>query len=155
MRVFSGLELNSAGHRHSRSNVAYPWAKPFSMLCQDMHLFFHNHNSYACFDFLQQEAINLLEPMTNDPVNYVRQGALIASALIMIQQTEVTCPKVRGMCDFGGFGLIIWLLGFVSVKKNIFSVLARLQYVAKSYKITVIVQYPFMWIACCTNEVPD
>lgn len=36
----------------------------------------------------------MLEPMTNDPVNYVRQGALIASALIMIQQTEVTCPKV-------------------------------------------------------------
>ena len=33
--------------------------------------------------------------MTNDPVNYVRQGALIASALIMIQQTEITCPKVR------------------------------------------------------------
>lgn len=32
--------------------------------------------------------------MTNDPVNYVRQGALISSALIMIQQTEVTCPKV-------------------------------------------------------------
>ena len=44
--------------------------------------------------FLSQEAINLLEPMTNDPVNYVRQGALIASALIMVQQTEVTCPKV-------------------------------------------------------------
>ena len=41
-----------------------------------------------------QEAINLLEPMTNDPVNYVRQGALISSALIMVQQSEVTCPKV-------------------------------------------------------------
>jgi 26S proteasome regulatory subunit N2 len=36
----------------------------------------------------------LLEPMTNDPVNYVRQGALIASALVTIQQNEVTCPKV-------------------------------------------------------------
>lgn len=42
-----------------------------------------------------QEAIALLDPMTNDPVNFVRQGALIASAMILIQQTEHTCPKVR------------------------------------------------------------
>ncbi|XP_070173158.1 26S proteasome non-ATPase regulatory subunit 1-like [Littorina saxatilis] len=32
--------------------------------------------------------------MTNDPVNYVRQGALIASALIIVQHNEVSCPKV-------------------------------------------------------------
>jgi len=37
----------------------------------------------------------LIEPMTNDSVNYVRQGALIASALILIQHTETTCPKVK------------------------------------------------------------
>ncbi|KAJ8277195.1 hypothetical protein GJAV_G00072450, partial [Gymnothorax javanicus] len=49
----------------------------------------------CCSGTGNKEAINLLEPMTNDPVNYVRQGALIASALIMIQQTEVTCPKVN------------------------------------------------------------
>ncbi|XP_016399541.1 26S proteasome non-ATPase regulatory subunit 1-like [Sinocyclocheilus rhinocerous] len=48
----------------------------------------------CCAGTGNKEAINLLEPMTNDPVNYVRQGALIASALIMIQQTEVTCPKL-------------------------------------------------------------
>ena len=36
-----------------------------------------------------------LEPMTNDTVSYVRRAALIASALIMIQHTEVTCPKVK------------------------------------------------------------
>lgn len=49
----------------------------------------------CCAGTGNKEAINLLEPMTNDPVNYVRQGALISSALIMIQQTEVTCPKVN------------------------------------------------------------
>ncbi|PSN40672.1 26S proteasome non-ATPase regulatory subunit 1 [Blattella germanica] len=32
--------------------------------------------------------------MSNDPVNFVRQGALVASAMILIQQTEHICPKV-------------------------------------------------------------
>jgi len=32
--------------------------------------------------------------MLSDPVNYVRQGVLIASALICIQHTEATCSKV-------------------------------------------------------------
>ncbi|RUP51626.1 hypothetical protein BC936DRAFT_146875 [Jimgerdemannia flammicorona] len=41
------------------------------------------------------EAIELLEPMTKDPVDYVRQGALISLAMILIQQTDATNPKVR------------------------------------------------------------
>lgn len=49
----------------------------------------------ACAGTGLKEAIALLEPMTNDPVNYVRQGALIASALILVQQTEISCPKVK------------------------------------------------------------
>ena len=52
-------------------------------------------NSSHIHLILLQEAIALLDPMTNDPVNFVRQGALIASAMILIQQTEHTCPKVR------------------------------------------------------------
>lgn len=49
----------------------------------------------ACAGTGLKEALALLDPMTNDPVNFVRQGALIASAMILIQQTEVTCPKVK------------------------------------------------------------
>ena len=32
--------------------------------------------------------------MANDTVNYVRQGALIASAMILVQHNEHTAPKV-------------------------------------------------------------
>ncbi|XP_054014485.1 26S proteasome non-ATPase regulatory subunit 1 [Hylaeus anthracinus] len=49
----------------------------------------------ACAGTGLKEAITLLDPMTNDPVNFVRQGALIASAMILIQQTEATCPRVK------------------------------------------------------------
>ncbi|RKO87809.1 hypothetical protein BDK51DRAFT_1391, partial [Blyttiomyces helicus] len=41
-----------------------------------------------------QEALALLDPMTRDPVDYVRQGALIALAMILMQQNEVSSPKV-------------------------------------------------------------
>ncbi|UJR37929.1 hypothetical protein I4U23_030615 [Adineta vaga] len=49
----------------------------------------------ACAGTGNREAIAVLEPMLNDAVNYVRQGVLIASALICIQHTEATCPKVK------------------------------------------------------------
>ncbi|KAI8338087.1 armadillo-type protein [Chlamydoabsidia padenii] len=43
------------------------------------------------------DALDLLEPMTKDPVDFVRQGALISQAMILIQQTENTNPKVAGV----------------------------------------------------------
>lgn len=49
----------------------------------------------CCAGSGSKDAISLLEPMLNDPVNFVRQGALIASALVLIQQTEVSNPKVK------------------------------------------------------------
>jgi len=49
----------------------------------------------ACAGTGSKRALALIEPMCNDSVNYVRQGALIASALILIQHTETTCPKVK------------------------------------------------------------
>lgn len=71
-----------------------------------MHFILNNMVKFSIMPFPTQEAINLLEPMTNDPVNYVRQGALIASALIMIQQTEVTCPKVSVKCFVSSLRLV-------------------------------------------------
>ena len=56
----------------------------------------------ACSGTGNKEALGLIEPMKNDPVNYVRQGALIASAMVLVQQTEVTCPKVRDITFFSG-----------------------------------------------------
>ncbi|KAL2890508.1 26S proteasome regulatory subunit rpn2 [Ceratocystis lukuohia] len=39
------------------------------------------------------EAIDLLEPMLKDPSDFVRQGALIALSMIMVQQNETMNPK--------------------------------------------------------------
>jgi 26S proteasome regulatory subunit N2 len=43
------------------------------------------------------EAIDLLEPMMKDPTDFVRQGALIALAMIMVQQNEIMNPKVAAI----------------------------------------------------------
>jgi 26S proteasome regulatory subunit N2 len=48
----------------------------------------------ACAGTGLPEAIDLLEPMMKDSTDFVRQGALIALAMIMVQQNEVTNPKV-------------------------------------------------------------
>lgn len=44
-----------------------------------------------------KEAVEVLEPMMKDSVDFVRQGALISLAMILIQQNEKTFPKVKSM----------------------------------------------------------
>ncbi|KAF2641661.1 26S proteasome regulatory complex, non-ATPase subcomplex, Rpn2/Psmd1 subunit [Massarina eburnea CBS 473.64] len=48
----------------------------------------------ACAGTGLHEAIDLLEPMMKDSTDFVRQGALISLAMIMVQQNEAMNPKV-------------------------------------------------------------
>lgn len=43
------------------------------------------------------DAIELLEPMTKDNVDFVRQGAFIALAMVLMQQNEALNPKAAGV----------------------------------------------------------
>jgi len=48
----------------------------------------------ACAGTALPEAIELLEPMLKDATDFVRQGVLMAMAMIFIQSNEVSAPKV-------------------------------------------------------------
>lgn len=48
----------------------------------------------ACAGKSLDAAVEVLEPLTKDPVDFVRQAAMIALSLILIQQTDKLNPKV-------------------------------------------------------------
>ncbi|KAI8802866.1 armadillo-type protein [Cladochytrium replicatum] len=41
-----------------------------------------------------EDALAILEPLTKDPVDYVRQGALISLAMVLVQHNEAMSPRV-------------------------------------------------------------
>lgn len=41
-----------------------------------------------------QDAVEILEPMIKDPVDFVRQGALIALGMVLVQQSEASSPSI-------------------------------------------------------------
>lgn len=49
----------------------------------------------SCAGRALPSAIEVLEPLTKDPVDFVKQGALIATSMILIQQNETSYPKVK------------------------------------------------------------
>jgi 26S proteasome regulatory subunit N2 len=48
----------------------------------------------SCAGSALPEAIDLLLPMTKDPVDFVRQGAMIALSMVLIQSSEAEEPRV-------------------------------------------------------------
>ena len=53
----------------------------------------------ACAGTGLRDAISLLEPMLSDNTDFVRQGALIAMALVMMQQPEHRLATLRKRLD--------------------------------------------------------
>nr|KAJ3422693.1 proteasome regulatory particle base subunit [Polyrhizophydium stewartii] len=51
----------------------------------------------SCAGTNLKEALDLLEPMTEDPADYVRQGALIAMAMVLVQHNETSSNRVDTM----------------------------------------------------------
>lgn len=49
----------------------------------------------ACAGRALPAALEVIEPLTKDSVDFVRQGALQASAMMLIQQNETVFPKVK------------------------------------------------------------
>ncbi|KAF8585578.1 26S proteasome regulatory complex, non-ATPase subcomplex, Rpn2/Psmd1 subunit [Ramaria rubella] len=48
----------------------------------------------ACAGTGLQDAVEILEPMTKDTVDFVRQGAFIALGMILVQQSEASSPSL-------------------------------------------------------------
>jgi len=51
----------------------------------------------SCAGTGMSEAMKLLDPLTKDQVDFVKQGALIASAMVLIQSNEAMSPKVASI----------------------------------------------------------
>ncbi|GMM53109.1 proteasome regulatory particle base subunit [Starmerella bacillaris] len=45
-------------------------------------------------------AIDVLEPMLRDPVDFVRQGAMVGLALVLVQHTETSHPRVKAVREY-------------------------------------------------------
>lgn len=53
----------------------------------------------ACAGSGSRAALQLLEPLQTDAVDYVRQGALIATALVLVAQPESSCKDFRAKLE--------------------------------------------------------
>lgn len=49
------------------------------------------------FNVTYQDAVEILEPMTKDPVDFVKQGAFVALGMILVQQSEAASPSISAI----------------------------------------------------------
>ena len=92
--------------RASVMNLGFVLIRDYTAAPQLVKLLSQSHNPHvrygtalalgiACAGRAYEPAIEVLEPLTKDSVDFVRQGAMMASAMILIQQNEFIYPKVK------------------------------------------------------------
>ncbi|CAK9436090.1 uncharacterized protein LODBEIA_P06480 [Lodderomyces beijingensis] len=92
--------------RASVLNLGFVLIRDYTAAPQLVKLLSQSHNPHvrygtalalgiACAGRAYSPAIEVLEPLIKDPVDFVRQGAMMATAMILIQQNEFIYPKVK------------------------------------------------------------
>lgn len=103
---FAVSDVSNDVRRAAVTNIGFLMLKEYQQVPKIVHLLsasFNPHVRYgACLALgissagsCNAEALNLIEPMLKDTVDFVRQGAFISTALILQQATAAQEPKVE------------------------------------------------------------
>lgn len=99
-------DSNDNVRRAAVMNLGFVLLKDYTKVPTVVELLSQSHNPYvrygaamalgiSCSGRALKSAIDVLEPLCNDSVDFVRQGATIAKSMILIQQNEKTYPAVK------------------------------------------------------------
>ena len=103
--TFAVSDVNDDVKRAALTNLGFLFIKKPAALPDAVHHLAESYNPHlrygaamavgvGCAGSGNNEALKLLAPLTNDQEDFVRQGALIALAMVFIQVTEAQEPKV-------------------------------------------------------------
>ncbi|KAI3404057.2 RPN2 [Candida oxycetoniae] len=92
--------------RASVLNLGFVLIRDYTAAPQLVSLLSQSHNPHvrygtalalgiSCVGRAYAPAIEVIESLTKDPVDFVRQGAMMATAMILIEQNEFIYPKVK------------------------------------------------------------
>lgn len=99
-------DSNDNVRRAAVMNLGFILLKDYTKVPTVVELLSQSHNPYvrygaamalgiSCSGRALKAAVDVLEPLCNDQVDFVRQGATIATSMILIQQNEKTYPAVK------------------------------------------------------------
>ncbi|CCF56425.1 hypothetical protein KAFR_0B01260 [Kazachstania africana CBS 2517] len=102
---FAVSDSNDDVRRAAVTSLGFLLLRDYTTVPKIVELLANSHNPHvrcgtafalgiSCAGKALDSALDVLEPLMKDPVDFVRQAAMIASSMIMIQQTEKLNPRV-------------------------------------------------------------